>query len=155
MKLGSINASLLSCQFYYTHEPCKQCTLWQRKKLWINIVISLLKLMRNISKLHFSGGGVLLNSISDVNCGTAERGADQNRLALDVRGGAVKRFHFAQIINEWPLNGRIVVTRVRIWSFWFAHCMYQSYFRLIIYRFQIYLLLLVYKLYSFLLFWIQ
>ena len=26
--------------------------------------------------------------------------ADQNRMALDVRGGAVKSFHFAEVINE-------------------------------------------------------
>ena len=38
----------------------------------------------------------------------------------------------------------------------FAYCMYQSYLRLILYRFQIYILFLVFKLYSFLfLFWIQ
>ena len=48
-----------------------------------------------------------------------------NRMAVHVREGAV------------------------IWSFWFVHSMYQSYRRLIIYRFQIHLLLLVYKLYSF------
>ena len=48
-----------------------------------------------------------------------------NRMAVHVREGAV------------------------ILSFWFVHSMYQSYRRLIIYRFQIHLLLLVYKLYSF------
>ena len=74
----------------------------------------------------------------------------------DVRGGVVKIFHFAEVINEWPLIGRIIETSVRIWSFWFAHCMYHSYLRLIIYRFQIDLLLLVYMLHPFLfLFWIQ
>ena len=88
-------------------------------------MISLLKFMRNISKYHFSGERVLLNSIMDIHYSTAEGGADQNRMAVHVRGGAV------------------------IWSFWFVHCMYQSYCRLIIYRFQIHLLLLVYKLYSF------
>ena len=66
-----------------------------------------------------------------------------------MRGRAVKNFHFVEVINEWPLNGKIIETRARIWSFWFAHFMYQSYLRLIIYRFQSHLLLLVYKLYSF------
>ena len=88
-------------------------------------MISLLRFIRNISKYHFSGERVLLNSIMDIHYSTAEGGADQNRMAVHVRGGAV------------------------IWSFWFVHCMYQSYCRLIIYRFQIHLLLLVYKLYSF------
>ena len=119
-------------------------------------MISLLKRMRNISKYHFSGEGVLLNSIMDIHCSTAEGGVDQNWMAVDVRGGEVKIFHFAELINEWPLNGRIMQTHVQIWSFWFAHCMYQSYLRQIIYKLQINLLLLVYKLYSFLLlFWIQ
>ena len=41
-------------------------------------------------------------------------------------------------------------------KFLIGHCIYQSYRRLNIYRYQIHLLLLVYKLYSFLfLFWIQ
>ena len=31
---------------------------------------------------------------------TAEGGADQNRMVLDVREGAVKIFHFAEVINE-------------------------------------------------------
>ena len=106
-------------------------------------MISLLKLIRNISKYHFSGEGVLPNSVMDIHCSTAEGGADQNRIAVDVRGGAVKIFHFAEDINEWPLNGRIIETRVRIWSFWFAHYMYQSYLELIIHRFQIHLLLLI------------
>ena len=56
--------------------------------------------MRNISKHHFSGGGVLLNSILDIHCSTAEGGADKNRMAVDVRGGVVKIFHYAEIINE-------------------------------------------------------
>ena len=121
-----------------------------------SILISLLKLIRNISKYHFLGEGVLLNSIMDIYCSTAEGEADQNRMAVDVRGGAVRSFHFAEVINEWPLNGGIIETRVRIWSFWYAHCRYQSYLRLIIYKFQIHILLLVYKIYSFLfLFWIE
>ena len=45
-----------------------------------------------ISKHHFLGGGVLLNSIMDIHCSTAEGGADQNRTAVDMRGGAVKIF---------------------------------------------------------------
>ena len=93
----------------------------------------------DISKYRFSGRGVLLNSIMDIHCCTAEGGADQNRMVVDVRGGLVKRFHFVDVINGWSLNGKIIETRVRIWSFWFAHCMYQSYLLLIVYRFLIHL----------------
>ena len=56
--------------------------------------------MRNISKHHFSGGKVLLNSIKDIHCSTAEGGADQNGMAVDAGRGAVKIFHFAKAINE-------------------------------------------------------
>ena len=62
--------------------------------------IYLMKLMRNISKHHFSGGKVLLNSIKDIHCSTAEGGADQNGMAVDAGRGAVKIFHFAKDINE-------------------------------------------------------
>ena len=70
--------------------------------------------MRNISKYHFLGEGVLLNSILDIHYSTAEGGADQNWMAVDVKGGAVKNFHFAEVINELTLNGRNIETRVRI-----------------------------------------
>ena len=60
----------------------------------------MLKLMRNTLKYHFSGEGVLLNSIMDIHCSTTEGGADQNRMAVDVRGGAVKVLRFAEVINE-------------------------------------------------------
>ena len=60
--------------------------------------------MRNISK-HFSGGGTLLNSIMDIHSIKADGGADQNLIAVDV-SWAVKVFYFAEIINEWPLNGK-------------------------------------------------
>ena len=100
MKVGSINVCLLSCQFYYTYETCKHCALWQRKKLCISILISLLNLLRNISKLHFSGGRVILNSIMGIHYSTEKGGADQNRMTVDVRGWAFKTFHFAEIINE-------------------------------------------------------
>ena len=43
--------------------------------------------MRNISKYHFLGERVLLNSIMDIHYSTAEGGADQNRMAVHVRGG--------------------------------------------------------------------
>ena len=33
---------------------------------------------------------------------------------LEARVGAVKVFHFAEVINEWFLNERIIETRVRI-----------------------------------------
>ena len=56
--------------------------------------------MRNISKHHFSGGIILLNSIMGTHFSTAERRAGQNRMVVDVREGAVKIFHFADVINE-------------------------------------------------------
>ena len=71
----------------------------KEKKLCINRLISLLKLMRNISKYHSSGGEVLLNSIMDIHCSAAEGGTDQNRMALNVKGGVVKIFLFAEVIN--------------------------------------------------------
>ena len=49
----------------------------------------LLKFMRNISKYHFLGERVLLNSIMDIHYSTTEGGADQNRMAVHVRGGVV------------------------------------------------------------------
>ena len=45
-----------------------------------------------MSKYRFLGEGVLLNSIMDIHCSTAEGGTDQNWMAVDVRGGAVKFF---------------------------------------------------------------
>ena len=42
----------------------------------------------------------------EIHCRTAvgradqEGGADQNWMAADVRGGAVKIFHFVEVINE-------------------------------------------------------
>ena len=92
MKVGSISVCFFSCQFYYTYETCKHCALWQRKKLCISISISLLKLMRNILKYHFSGQGVLLNSITDIHYSTAKGGADQSRMAVDMRGWWSKFF---------------------------------------------------------------
>ena len=46
--------------------------------------------MRNISKYNFSGEGVLQNSVMDILWSTTEGGADQNQIAVDVRGGEVK-----------------------------------------------------------------
>ena len=48
----------------------------------------------------FLGGGVLLNSIMDIHCSIAEGRADQNWMALDVKGEGVQIFHFAEVINE-------------------------------------------------------
>ena len=59
-----------------------------------------MELMRNISKHHFLDEGVLLNSIIDIHCSTAEGGAGQNWMVVDVRGRAVKIFHFAEVVNE-------------------------------------------------------
>ena len=56
--------------------------------------ISLLKLMRNIWKYNFQGEGVLLNSIMDIHGSNAKGGADQSWMAVDVRRGVVKIFHF-------------------------------------------------------------
>ena len=50
----------------------------------------------------------------DFYCCTAEGVADQDWMAVDVRGGAVKFFPFAEIIKELTLNGRIIETCVRI-----------------------------------------
>ena len=36
--------------------------------------------------------------------------ADQNWMAVNVRGGAVQSFHFAEVINEFPLSERIIET---------------------------------------------
>ena len=33
IRIGSINVCLLSCQFYYTYETCKNCALQQRQSL--------------------------------------------------------------------------------------------------------------------------
>ena len=43
-------------------------------------------------EISISGEGVLLNSIMDIYCSTAEVGADQNRMAVDVRDGRSKFF---------------------------------------------------------------
>ena len=48
--------------------------------------------MKNISKHHFLGWEVILNSIMDIHCTRAEGGTDQNRMNVDVRGAAVKNF---------------------------------------------------------------
>ena len=40
--------------------------------------------MRNISKHNFLDEVVLLNSIIDIHCSTAEEGAGQNWMAVDV-----------------------------------------------------------------------
>ena len=45
--------------------------------------------MRNILKYHFSSERVLLNSIMDIHYSTPEGAADQNWMAVHVRGGAV------------------------------------------------------------------
>ena len=59
---------------------------FSKKKLCKSILISLLKLMRNISKYHFSGKGALLNSIMDIHCSSAERGA-LDEFRCEGRGG--------------------------------------------------------------------
>ena len=51
------------------------------------MLISLLTLMRNISKHHFPGGGVVLNSVMDIHSSKAEEGPDQNRMAVYMRDG--------------------------------------------------------------------
>ena len=73
--------------------------------------------MRNVSKYHFLGEGVLLNPIMGIHCSTAGRGACRGWMVVDVRGGAIKIFHFPGVINEWTLNGGITQTRIGIWSF--------------------------------------
>ena len=64
--------------------------------------------MRNISKYLrmreyfqiFSDEGVLLNSFVEIHCSAAEEGLDQNRMAVNVMGVAVKVFHFVEVTNE-------------------------------------------------------
>ena len=48
----------------------------------------------------FSGKGVLLNSIMEIHCSTAEGGPNPNWMAVDARGWAVKISKFAEVINE-------------------------------------------------------
>ena len=64
------------------------------------MLIPLLKLMRNISKHHFSGREVLLNSVMDIHYSTTEGGANQNWMDVDVKGAAIKTFHFVEVVNE-------------------------------------------------------
>ena len=65
-----------------------------------SLLISLLKLMRNISKYHFLSRGVLLNSVIDIHCSTAEGGTDQNCMTADIKREAFKSFDLAKVINE-------------------------------------------------------
>ena len=59
-------------------------------------------------------------------------------MAADVKGGALKGFHFAEVINEWKdFRNLCKDLKFLIYAF------YVSKLRLIIYRFQIDLLLLV------------
>ena len=51
-------------------------------------------------EISFSSEEVLLNSITDIYCSATKGGADQNRMTVDVRVGAVKIFHFAEVLNE-------------------------------------------------------
>ena len=158
MKLINIvSFSKKKAMYKYIDLPYKHTTCIPRWGIFLNIFLrNIFKLIEEYFEIPFSGEGLLLNLIMDIHCSAAEGGAGQNRMAVDMRGRVVKIFHFAEVINEWTLNGRIIETRVRISSFWFGHCMYRSYLRLIIYRFQTYLLLLVCKLFYFMVsFWIQ
>ena len=65
-------------------------------------MISLLNFIRNISKHHFLDEEVLLNSIMDIHCSTEKEEADENWMAVDVKGGPFKIVHFADVINKWP-----------------------------------------------------
>ena len=58
--------------------------------------------MRNIWKYHFSGEGVLLNSIMDIHCSKVEGGVGQYGLTVyESRGrGGRQNFHFAEFINK-------------------------------------------------------
>ena len=76
------------------------CALANKKAMYKSILISLLKLMRNILKHHFSGRGVLLNSVMDIHYSTTEGGANQNWMDVDVKGAAIKTFHFVEVVNE-------------------------------------------------------
>ena len=67
----------------------------------------------------------------DIHYSTTEGGANQNWMDVDVKGAAFKTFHFKEVVNEWPQNGRIIETPVRIWSFWF-YALYVSKLGLIV-----------------------
>ena len=53
-------------------------------------------LLRNILKKHFSGEGVLLNSIMDIPCRTTEGGADQNRIGCRCEGKGGQNFSLCE-----------------------------------------------------------
>ena len=98
MIVGLINVFLLSCQLYNTYETFKHCVLQQRKKLCISILISLLMLIRNISKHHFSGRGVLLNSIMGIPCSKTEEWVKFDGCRCKGRG--VERFSLC-VGHKW------------------------------------------------------
>ena len=60
--------------------------------------------MRNIWKYHFSGEGVLLDSIMDIHCSKVEGGVGQYWMTIYERrgggGGGGQNFHFAEFINK-------------------------------------------------------
>ena len=64
---------------------------------YINLIVEAHEEYLEISLL---AEGIRLNSIMDIHCSTAERGADQNWIVVDVRGEVVKIFHFAEVINK-------------------------------------------------------
>ena len=65
--------------------------------------------------LFFVGGGVVfLRSMMEIRSIAAEGEADQIGW---YDGMDDQNFYLADVINEWPLNGRIIEACVRIWSF--------------------------------------
>ena len=67
---------------------------------WVTYLGGVLIGFYGISKHHFLRGAVSLSSIIYVHCSTVDGGADQIWIAVVVRGGVVKIFDFAEVINE-------------------------------------------------------
>ena len=92
VKVGSINVCLLV--------KLVNIVRFSKKKAMYKYIDLTVEIYEEYFRRSISGEKVLLNSIMAIHCSTADGGADQNQMAVDVRGGAVKIFHFAGIINE-------------------------------------------------------
>ena len=66
MKVGQVNVCSLSYQFYYIMSLVNIVRIGTEESFCINILVSLLKVFRKISKLHFCGRVSML--IKNVRC---------------------------------------------------------------------------------------
>ena len=89
----------LSCQFCYIYENGKYCVQWQRKKLYVTILISLLKFLWKFPKLS----GAIECQLLAFKSGREVR---PNWVFVDRRGRAGVRTldFFADLINKGPLT---------------------------------------------------